>query len=495
MSARSVLLLMNFMFLLLPRSSHDIHHLKLESASSISLGEAVDNTELTWTTSGDSLWFGQTIVTYAGGDAAQSGEVSAGQFSRLETVIDGPGILTFYWRVSTATAVTNLTLVMDGVIKDRCWAYEYWDRRAIVIPAGRHTLQWNFAPFIPGYAGYLDAVTYTPGPAIQLTLPTTGASWSQRQFGSIQWLATSNSGPSVRLELYQQGEWVDTIAPSTENDGFYSWLVPSNLEPDDEYQIKVIAAHDPSIVGQSGDFEVIASPQSNLRAALVFDGVDDQAITPPHAQLDVGHGPGQSFTIDAWFNLRGNSLQPLDRRWIVLKPESYGFYVTRHLDLATLNYFGCLGFRWQTPSGNEEERSHCQAPAFALNWHHAAVVYDAGQGQARFFLDGQPFGDPFSLPVSLAESNEPLTVGENMAGALDEIRLSDGSRVIGDSIPISTSPLPCDPLTRALWHFDELPVASVFHDACGHDNALSARNGVHTEGLLVDLGYVPMVAR
>ena len=34
------------------------------SAQAITLGEAVDNTALTWTTGGDADWFGQTSVYY-----------------------------------------------------------------------------------------------------------------------------------------------------------------------------------------------------------------------------------------------------------------------------------------------------------------------------------------------------------------------------------------------------------------------------------------------
>lgn len=64
--------------------------------ATLTLGEALDNTELSWTTGGDANWFGQTDEHYYGsGDAAQSGDISDGQNSWLQTTVTGPGTLSF----------------------------------------------------------------------------------------------------------------------------------------------------------------------------------------------------------------------------------------------------------------------------------------------------------------------------------------------------------------------------------------------------------------
>src|SRR5262249_55054924 len=44
----------------------------------VSLGEALDATNLTWTTSGSPPWIGQVLVSHDGQDAARSGAVSDG---------------------------------------------------------------------------------------------------------------------------------------------------------------------------------------------------------------------------------------------------------------------------------------------------------------------------------------------------------------------------------------------------------------------------------
>ncbi|HOC71656.1 MAG TPA: hypothetical protein PKL54_02510 [Candidatus Hydrogenedentes bacterium] len=55
------------------------------------LCEAVENCALTWNTSGDASWFGQTDVTTDGFDAAQSGGIGDDQSSVMETTVTPQG--------------------------------------------------------------------------------------------------------------------------------------------------------------------------------------------------------------------------------------------------------------------------------------------------------------------------------------------------------------------------------------------------------------------
>lgn len=65
------------------------------------LGEALNNTALVWTTHGDAEWFAQTSTSHDGEAAAQSGDIGDSQSSHLETTVAGPGTLSFYWKVSS----------------------------------------------------------------------------------------------------------------------------------------------------------------------------------------------------------------------------------------------------------------------------------------------------------------------------------------------------------------------------------------------------------
>ncbi len=117
------------------------------NAQTPTLGEAVDAESLTWTTGGDADWFGQTSAYYYDGDAAQSGDIGSGQSSWIETTVTGPGILSFYWKVSSIWASSDLEFYMDGVRQSWCRAYEEWEAQAYSIGPGSHTLRWDYAPF------------------------------------------------------------------------------------------------------------------------------------------------------------------------------------------------------------------------------------------------------------------------------------------------------------------------------------------------------------
>ena len=64
------------------------------------LGEALNATNRTWTTGGSASWFGQTNVSHDGAAAAQSGAVNNNQSCTLQTTVNGPGTLTFWWKVA-----------------------------------------------------------------------------------------------------------------------------------------------------------------------------------------------------------------------------------------------------------------------------------------------------------------------------------------------------------------------------------------------------------
>src|SRR2546421_10529915 len=66
----------------------------------VDLGEALDNTNFTWTSSTPS-WIGQRTVTHDGTDAAASGPIRDNSETYIETTINGPGALFFWWKVSS----------------------------------------------------------------------------------------------------------------------------------------------------------------------------------------------------------------------------------------------------------------------------------------------------------------------------------------------------------------------------------------------------------
>ena len=70
------------------------------SATAQTLADALDTTNLVWTTGGDVDWFAQTTNTYDGVDAARSGSIGTNQTSWIETTVVGPATVSFWMRVT-----------------------------------------------------------------------------------------------------------------------------------------------------------------------------------------------------------------------------------------------------------------------------------------------------------------------------------------------------------------------------------------------------------
>jgi len=110
-----------------------------------SLGEAVDNTALTWSTGGRVDWFGQTSTYFYGSDAAQSGTISHNYDSWIQTTVTGPGTLKFRWKVSSEAGWDYLYFYIDGVLKEAISGNSDWQQKSYSISSGSHTVKWRYA--------------------------------------------------------------------------------------------------------------------------------------------------------------------------------------------------------------------------------------------------------------------------------------------------------------------------------------------------------------
>jgi hypothetical protein len=108
-----------------------------------SLSEALDTT-LSFTTDGSADWFSQTVTTYYSGDAAQSGDISDSQESRMQTTVSGAGTVSFYWKVSSEGGYDYLEFYIDGELQDRISGTVDWQQMTYTLSSGSHTLEWRY---------------------------------------------------------------------------------------------------------------------------------------------------------------------------------------------------------------------------------------------------------------------------------------------------------------------------------------------------------------
>jgi subtilisin family serine protease len=137
-------------------------------SSSVVFGEALDDTELAWSSGGGSVWFAQSNTSINGGNAAQSGVIGHSQSSYIETSVTGPGTLSFYWRVSSESGYDYLRFLFDGVEQTGAISGESgWIQQVYTVDSGVHTLRWtydkDFSVDGGSDAGWLDSVTFIQG--------------------------------------------------------------------------------------------------------------------------------------------------------------------------------------------------------------------------------------------------------------------------------------------------------------------------------------------
>ena len=129
-----------------------------------SLGDAVNAPALPWTTFGDASWFVETTNTHDNLSAAQSGAIGNNQETWIQTIVTGPGTLSFWWKVSSQDGSDYLQFLIDGNFQDELTGDSGWQQRTYQIGSGTHTNRWHYykdGSNTDGQdAGFLDEVSF-----------------------------------------------------------------------------------------------------------------------------------------------------------------------------------------------------------------------------------------------------------------------------------------------------------------------------------------------
>lgn len=172
----------------------------LQDETSIPLEVALDSPDLIWTTGGDAVWIGQTRVTVDGEDAAKSGTIAHNQSSWMETVVEGPGEIGFWWRVSSEMHFDFLEFYINGVRQDQISGEAGWEQKSYIVGDGSQTLRWRYVKdhsLSRGEdSGWVDQVSWVPGVRTPLLIDGCGMG-----AGGFEVRATGSEGTTVVLEF------------------------------------------------------------------------------------------------------------------------------------------------------------------------------------------------------------------------------------------------------------------------------------------------------
>jgi len=184
----------------------------------ISLPEAVDRPTWSISTGGSADWFGQDGTYYYDGDAAQSGDISHSQESWMQTVVSGPGSVSFYWKVSSESGWDYLEFYVDGTREDRISGSVNWGQETFAIAGtGSHTLKWRYTKDGSVNAGsdcgWVDKVAWTATPHTVAT-PSTPSGPSTGVPDTSYTFTTGGSSCSWGHSVEYQFDWGDGSSSS-----------------------------------------------------------------------------------------------------------------------------------------------------------------------------------------------------------------------------------------------------------------------------------------
>ena len=126
---------------------------------------ALESPELSWFTGGSVGWDLEPNTNVVGGLSIRSGAIGHGEESIAMSEVEGPGILSFHWKVSSEDNADQLEFHLDGQRYAFVDGELDWTPLSVTIPAGTHRLLWRYTKDAAGVAGedtgFLDQVTMT----------------------------------------------------------------------------------------------------------------------------------------------------------------------------------------------------------------------------------------------------------------------------------------------------------------------------------------------
>jgi hypothetical protein len=138
----------------------------LEYYAPLSVNESLESASMTWSSSGQATWVAVDHHSSGDGDSMQTGDVSDGASSLLETQVEGPAVVSFRWMVSSQPGADVLSFVVDGVVFDEVSGDIAWTEAEVVLEAGVHDLAWRYAKDAStsslGDAGWVDSLVVAP---------------------------------------------------------------------------------------------------------------------------------------------------------------------------------------------------------------------------------------------------------------------------------------------------------------------------------------------
>jgi uncharacterized repeat protein (TIGR02543 family) len=264
---------------------------------------ALDATSLTWTSGGNAAWFGQNLVSHDAVDAGQAGALLNQQESWVETTVNGPGALNFWWKVSCTAQINFFDLIVDGLTNATISGEVDWVPHSLLLAQGSHVVRWRYrqASYVPSVpqGAWLDQVSVLPGlppaitafPVSQVITGGLNASFSVTATGTgplnYQWFfnRTNPIGPNAST--------LTLTGVQLANAGGYSVMITNALGKTTSPTADLIVVVPPFITAQPTGATLLTG--TNLTLTVAAGGADPLGYQWQKDGIKLSGSTGSSF--------------------------------------------------------------------------------------------------------------------------------------------------------------------------------------------------------
>lgn len=167
------------------------------------LADAADAPDLNWYGSGAAAWKPDSTAPHEGRSCLRSGEVFPEQLSLVEVHLPTPGLLSFWWRISSKTdRWAFLSARLNGVESADLDGEVAWEHRTLDVPLADSVVVWAFSTLAVQVetdptavdAAWLDQVNFQPD---------TGPPIVRQEPGDV----STHPGAPLELRASVRGQW------------------------------------------------------------------------------------------------------------------------------------------------------------------------------------------------------------------------------------------------------------------------------------------------
>ena len=178
---------------------------------------------LDWQFSGNSFWFSQQTISHDGESAFQSGKINDDEFSAVGVNLEGPGEMSFWWKVSSEFEYDFLSVRLDGEYIEYISGDVDWEKKLISVPDGIHRFEFVYSKdgsFLDGLdAGWIDEIIYTQDKPIIENIEIVHVSFELIKIG----LRINSNFSRARIVQSSDGETWQAVRPLTNPNS--DWLI------------------------------------------------------------------------------------------------------------------------------------------------------------------------------------------------------------------------------------------------------------------------------